>query len=156
MQFRESVFFTTVRRRVKKFNRYSSLPADSSGSAAIEFAAVMPVFLVLTAGIIAFGIYLGTVHSVQQLAADVARATVPGLSTKERQSLAQRFVDTRSQSYPLLRPDKLHLITSETGNQFNVTMQYDASDLPIWVFKGLVPMPSPSIKRSSAVVHGGN
>lgn len=156
MKFRESVSIPTFRRRPKKFNRYSALPADSSGSAAIEFAAVMPVFLVLTAGIIAFGIYLGTVHSVQQLTADVARATVAGLSTKERQSLAQSFVEERSQSYPLLRPDKLRMSTSESGNQFNVTMQYDASDLPIWVLKGLVPMPSPSIKRTAAVVHGGN
>ena len=59
------------------------------GASAVEFAIVGPVFVLLMMGMIAYGIYFGAVHSVQQLAADAARASVAGLDESERIWLAE-------------------------------------------------------------------
>src|SRR5689334_21418066 len=61
---------------------------DVSGVAAIEFAVVFPLFLLIILAIIGYGSYLGAAHSVAQLAADAARASVAGLSDTERASIA--------------------------------------------------------------------
>ena len=65
-----------------------ALPRRTSGAAALEFAVVLPVFLAVMLGILAYGIYFGAVHSAAQLAADAARASVAGLSDDERAAIA--------------------------------------------------------------------
>jgi len=42
---------------------------DPGGAGAIEFAIVAPLFLLILLGLLVYGIYLGSVHSVEQLAA---------------------------------------------------------------------------------------
>ncbi len=65
---------------------------NEDGTAAIEFALVLPVFLVLMLGILAYGIYFAAAHSTAQLAADAARASVAGLNDVERANLAKASV----------------------------------------------------------------
>ncbi len=125
------------------------------GTAAIEFAAVVPVFLAITFGILAYGFYLGAVHSVQQLSADAARASVAGLSNTERLQLAEAYVAAAASDYPLLELARVAVAASDTDGRFTITVTYDASHLPIWGLKGLVPMPAKSIERSAVIAHGG-
>jgi Flp pilus assembly protein TadG len=46
-----------------------------------------PLFILLLLGMVAYGIYFGASHSVQQIAADGARTAIAGLNQTERQAL---------------------------------------------------------------------
>lgn len=127
------------------------------GASAVEFAIISPLFILVLVGILAYGLYFGAAHSVQQLAADAARASVGGLSPAERQAIALAQVDAGAESYPLLRRDML-TVTADPGadpNLFEVHVIYDATHLGIWGLSGLIPLPSPVIERSAAIRRGG-
>ena len=70
----------------------AKLRRNEAGAAAAEFAVVAPIFIFFGLGIIAYAIYFGAAHSVQQLAADAARSSVAGLSASERQSIVLGFI----------------------------------------------------------------
>jgi Flp pilus assembly protein TadG len=131
---------------------------DRSGVAAIEFAIVGPLFFLVLLGVLIFAIYFGTEHSVQQIAAEAARASVQGLTEEERAALAQNQVNAIVGSYPLI--DRNYLTVSAAAapgdaNLFNVRISYDASRSIVFAFEGLIPMPSKTIARSAVVRRGG-
>jgi Flp pilus assembly protein TadG len=131
---------------------------DEAGTSAIEFAIVLPVFLTIVFGIIAYGVYFGTAHNVQQLVADAARASVAGITPDERASLARAHIDRSVASYPLLRPKNLKIEAAPSAkdpNLFEVRLHYDASDLAIYVLEGLVPLPDKEIRREAVIRRGG-
>ena len=131
---------------------------DRSGVAAIEFAIVGPLFFMVLLGVLTFAIYFGTVHSVQQLAAEAARATVQGLTDSERTALAQTQVTSSVGSYPLIDPNYLTVSAAASPNDanlFNVSISYDASRSIVFAFEGLIPMPPKTIARSAIVRRGG-
>lgn len=131
---------------------------DRSGVAAIEFAIVGPLFFIVLLGVLIFAIYFGTVHSVQQIAAETARATVQGLTEAERNAIALNHVKTIVGSYPLLDPNyvTVQAATSPSDpNLFNVSIRYDASRSIVFAFEGLIPMPPKTISRSAVVRRGG-
>ena len=122
-------------RRSKKFNRdaLSKLTNDAAGTAAIEMALVFPIFLAVTLGILAYGIYFGAAHSIQQLAADAARSSVAGLDDVERSSLAGAYVQNNSARYALLTASLITIQAAPnagSSNDFVVTLSYDASNPP--------------------------
>ncbi len=122
---------------------------------AVEFAMLLPLFLVLVFGIVVFGAYLTMVHGVQQLAAEAARSSVAGLSEVERVSLAENYVTTNAGSYPLLQPRHLTVSAATSGSDvFVVTVNYDASDNLIYTLP-FVPAPPSTIIRSAAIPFGG-
>ena len=124
-------------------------------ASAVEFAMLLPLFLVLVAGIVVFGAYLTMVHGVQQLAAEAARSSVAGLSEIERASLAENYVTTNVGSYPLLQPGHLTMSAATSGGGvFVVTINYDASDSIIFTLP-FVPAPPSVIVRSAAIPFGG-
>lgn len=129
-----------------------------SGAAAIEFAIVAPIFLMLLFGMIAYGIYFGAAHSVQQLAADAARTAIAGLDNEERESLVSSFVENNADNYTFISSDKVAFLFQENPadvNQFTVQVRYDASHLPIWnIFAGL-PLPGKTILRTTTIRIGG-
>ena len=131
--------------------------ADTSGAAAVEFAIVASIFLVLALGILAYGIYLGAAHSVSQLAADSARASIAGLSDSQRTEIAKNHATAHAEDFFMLTREKLKVVAGpqDAGNQFAVTVSFDASDLPIWFMSGLVPLPSKTIVRSASIKRGG-
>ena len=129
-----------------------------SGSIAVEFALIFPVALVFFMGLLAYGVYFGAAHSVQQLAADAARASVGGLDDAERASIASAHVAASGAAYPLLHPDRISVSAASLAadpSQFEVRIAFDSADLPIWVFSGLVPLPSKTIERAAVVKRGG-
>lgn len=134
------------------------LAKDSRGVAAIEFALVFPVFLIVVLGILAYGIYIGATHATAQLAAESARASVAGLSNTERTSLAEAYVKAHAASYPILDPSKISVVATAAPAQpdeFRVAVRYDASQLPIWHFAAFLPLPSKTIERTATVKRGG-
>ncbi|WP_127145072.1 TadE/TadG family type IV pilus assembly protein [Pelagibacterium montanilacus] len=131
---------------------------DRAASSAVEFALLMPVYLMLVLGALAYGIYFGATHSVQQLAADAARAAVAGLGAEERAMLADGFVATNARSYLWLDPDRLEVVPEPSPfdpGQYHVTVRYDASALPIWNIYPPLPLPSSTIAHRSTIRNGG-
>lgn len=146
----------STRFRGQLFDRGRS--RGQSGSAAVEFALVAPILLVSLIGILTYGIYFGVANSVQQLAADAARASVAGLNDQERADIARQHVSVQSPSYVLIDSRRVTVSAeSVAGNpdMFQVAVRYDASGLPIYVFEKLVPMPPRTITRTSIVHRGG-
>lgn len=128
------------------------------GASAVEFALVLPIFLMLSFGIVAYGSYLAVVHSVQQIAAEAARSAVAGLTDVERATLARRNVYNHVGSYPLIDPGRLfveHAATDPSTGTFRVRLRYDADDMFVFQLPTVVTLPSRQIIRSAAVQRGG-
>jgi len=131
---------------------------DEAGAAALEFAILTPVFLLLTTGMIAYAIYFGAAHSVQQLAADAARTSIAGLTTTERNSLVSTFISNNAAGYVLIDPQYLSSTIAPSANdptEYSVTLTYNASTLPIWNLYVPLPLPSRTITYSSVIRLGG-
>ncbi len=129
----------------------------TDGAAALEFAIIAPVFFMSVFSMIAYGIYLGAAHSVQQLSADAARAAVAGLSLTERQYLARNYIQQSTLRHPFINPQKLSVLTTDdpaNPGQFTVTLSYNAEDLPIWSLYAFT-MPDKEIKGFSTIRLGG-
>ncbi|MCB1511680.1 MAG: pilus assembly protein [Hyphomicrobiaceae bacterium] len=133
--------------------------AESEGGAsAVEFAIVGPVFILMLLGTLAFGLYIGVSHSVAQLSADAARASIAGLDDAERASIARQYVERNASGFPLVDAGR---ITVEAGpaptdsTAFRVVVSYDASSLPIWQLQNFLPLPEQTVKRVSVVRRGG-
>lgn len=140
------------------FHDRRRLATDISGAAAVEFALLLPLYLFLVLGMTAYGIYFGAAHSVQQLSADAARTAVAGLDTQERQDMARRFIERNADGYLFIDRRKLVVEVGDSVNdetQFDVTISYDATDLPIWGLWDSLPMPSRTILRRSTIRMGG-
>lgn len=135
------------------------LLSDRRGTSAVEFAVIAPLFIATILGMVAYGIYFGASHSIQQIAADAARASVAGIDDAERREIAARYVRDNSGGYPFIRADR---VTLELGGSemdpelFRVLIRYDARELPIWGLFDRVPMPSTTIRRQSQIRIGGS
>jgi len=125
-----------------------------SGAAAVEFAMIGPVFVLMLLGIAAYGGYFWLAHSVQQLANDGARAAIAGLSQSERTSLAQGTVASEETSYAAFTPSLMSVTETEQAEALTVTVSYNAANSGFWAWK-IVPMPSSTIVRSATILQGG-
>lgn len=131
---------------------------DSSGTTAIEFAMLAPLFILLLLGMVAYGIYFGASHSIQQIAADAARTAISGLDQQERQSLVAGFVHRNAGGYPFIDLQGLTVSARDSNadaSQFVVSVRYDARNLPIWNLLGGLPLPATVIARQSTIRIGG-
>jgi Flp pilus assembly protein TadG len=131
---------------------------DEGGAAALEFAILAPVFILFGTGMIAYAIYYGAAHSLQQLAADAARTTIAGLSTSERQALVSAFLDNNADGYVLIDRQALSYTLGPSPSdpdEYRVTLRYDADSLPIWNLYLPLPLPSRTITFSSSIRLGG-
>ena len=131
---------------------------DLKGTSAIEFALLSPIFILLLLGMVAYGIYFGASHSIQQIAADAARTALSGLDQAERRTRVAAFVAHNAADYPFIDPRKLSVTAQDNAadtNQFVVAVQYDARDLPIWNLLPDLPLPGTTIARRSTIRIGG-
>lgn len=131
---------------------------DRRGTSAVEFAMLAPLFILLLLGMVAYGIYFGASHSVQQIAADAARTAISGLDQQERQQLVNSFVQKNAGDYPFVDIAGLTVSAQDStadGSQFVVSVRYDARNLPIWDLLSDLPMPDVIIARSSTIRIGG-
>ena len=137
---------------------WSRFKADAAGTSAVEFAMLAPLFIVLLLGMVAYGIYFGASHSVQQIAADAARTAIAGLNQSERQTLVSDFIAHDVAGYPFVDPNKLTVSAQDSaadGSQFIVSVSYDARNLPIWNLFPKLPLPGTTIQRQSTIRVGG-
>ena len=128
------------------------------GVAALEFAIIAPVFVLMLFGMIAFGIWLSAANTIQQVAAGAARASVAGLNNEERETLARSYVANMLVSDAFIDADHVMVaITDETreDGRFLVTVSFDATHLPIWNLIGNDLLPGREIRRESVIVSGG-
>lgn len=119
---------------------------------------VAPVFILILIGILVYGIYFGTALSVTQIAAEAARASVGGLNNTERTSLAENKAEAMIRSYGFLSADRMTVVAApqaDDADVFDVAVTYDASNLPIYAFDGLLPIPPAVITRRSSIQRGG-
>lgn len=131
--------------------------SDRKGTAAVEFAIVAPIFLLLLLTLIAFGVYLSVASSVQQIAADATRAAIAGLNTAESSTLARDFVRRSTLDYYLLDPSRLTVFVGDdrqNAEQFTVRLEYDGANLPIWNLYAFT-LPDRKIIRASTIRIGG-
>lgn len=131
---------------------------DEHGAAALEFAILAPIIILMAGGILAYGIYFGAAHSLQQLAADAARTSVAGLSATERDQLVKAYLDANADGYVLIDRQALSYKVGdrpEDPDEYSVTLSYDAASLPIWNLYPPLPMPSRTIRYSSVIRIGG-
>jgi Flp pilus assembly protein TadG len=137
---------------------WASLVKCSRATSAVEFAIVMPVFLIMLFGIISFGAYLTLTHDVQQIAAEAARASIGGLSDGERASLARDSITASAAAYPMLTPERLTVVSAVTDpatNVFAVTLSYDASNMYLFDLPQFVPALPTKIVRAASIKRGG-
>jgi Flp pilus assembly protein TadG len=131
---------------------------DCRGVAAIEFAILAPVLLMILFGISAYGIYFSAVSSLQELTADAARASVAGISAAERQTIVTNYVAQSSPNYRLLSRNAITVTTAPfpgDPTRYSVTLRTDISSLPLQTTTGFFPMPSGVIQRTAVVRIGG-
>jgi Flp pilus assembly protein TadG len=131
---------------------------DTRATAAIEFAILMPVFLLMLTGMMAYGIYFGATNSIQQLTADAARTAIAGLDGAERDRLVGAFLTNNAGEYLLIDQSRVSFtIGDKPGDptQYRVTVHYDASELPIWNLYLPLPLPSHTITYTSTIRRGG-
>ncbi|OBZ92342.1 hypothetical protein ADU59_26705 [Pararhizobium polonicum] len=127
------------------------------GTAALEFALVAPLFFMTIFTMIGYGIYLSASYSVQQIAADTARTAVAGLSSVERKSLSNTYIQSSKLDYAFINKSKLNVDVKDDAsnlNQFTVTVAYDSSDLPIWNLFAFA-LPDKVIRRYATIRLGG-
>ena len=106
----------------------SAFRKDQSGAVAVEFVLIAPILFALLFGIVVMGYFMGLSHSVKQLAAGAARASVAGLDAGERQSLADAYIAGAGQRYPLLVPASVSAdvqIASGAAAAITVDVTYD-------------------------------
>lgn len=132
---------------------------SEEGTAAIEFALILPIFLTLLLGILAYGIYFAAAHSTAQLAADAARASVAGLTDTERSSIARASVASNVRNYGVLLDANKVVVDAaplpSDATEFRVAVRYDAASLPIWSFAPFLPLPSTTIEQTAVIKRGG-
>jgi len=142
--------------RVLKRNGRAGL-ACRCGSSAVEFALVAPILLMLFAGITAFGICLGAAHNLRQIAAEAARASIAGVTDRERETLAQTMVLRSLSSGAMFRPESVKVLVGpdpKDATMYTVTVTLDANTLGINVFSKLIPM-LPTVLRSTISIRKG-
>lgn len=127
---------------------------DQRGVAAIEFAIVAPLLIMMMFGMIMYGSWFWMAHSVQSMASEGARAAIAGLDPAEREQLARTFVGLQVGDLGL-DSAKAAVEVESTPNVIRVDIAYDASDHPLMALSGLIPSPPKVIRRTAVVRLGG-
>lgn len=127
---------------------------DTRGATIVEFALLLPILICLLMGIIGYGQYFLLAHSVQQIANDAARATVPGLSATERASLARQSVTDDVAALGQFAATRVSSRIDESGNSVAIQITLDGRGMAPFA-SAIVPLPSPVIARRAVVRRGG-
>ena len=125
------------------------------GSAAVEFALVGPILILLLAGLVVYGGWYWMAQSVQSMASEGARAAVGGLDVAERERLAKAFIASEAQAGAGLDPSRAVVTVQSDIEAIRVRVTYDVSDEPIMALAGLLPRPPEVIERTAVVRIGG-
>lgn len=120
------------------------------GAAAVEFALVGPILVMLLIGIVVYGGWFLMAQSVQSLASEGARAAVGGLDAVEREKLARDEVAEAVRGVAL-NPALTTVSTAEDAGRLRIIVRYDARRHPLMLLGGMIPTPPPIIERTAVV-----
>lgn len=118
---------------------------DTRGTAMIEMALLLPLFLMLLLGIMIYGQYFLLAHSVQQAANDGARAAITGLDAADRRAVAIRAVDRSMGGIGGYRSELRSVLVSETSEAVTVDLSYRVPEGNL-LRSTLVPTPAEVIR----------
>ena len=124
------------------------------GAAAVEFALVGPILILLLIGIVVYGGWFLTAQTVQAVASEGARAAIGGLDAVEREALVRSEV-TGAVRGVALNPDRTTILVTEQAGRLRVVVAYDSSDTPLMLMGGMLPRP-PAVIRRVAVIQVGD
>ncbi|MBV9841462.1 MAG: pilus assembly protein [Sphingomonadaceae bacterium] len=127
---------------------------DQRGTAVIELAIVAPLLLMILTGITAYGGYFWMAHSIQQAANDGARASLAGLTSGERSTLATSTVSSELARINGISPANAATTVEDDGTTLSVSVRYDASSSN-FLRLSIMPLPNRLISRSAVVRLGG-
>ncbi|QFT92040.1 TadE-like protein [Roseovarius sp. THAF9] len=129
---------------------------DTTGAVAIEFVLIAPILFALILGIITLGFYMGVSHSVHQLAAGAARASVAGLDEIERRDIATAYLAEGATRYPLLTDEALSTSLDYSGaamGSITVNVTYAAKGTLLDVADGFLGLDIDTIKGRAYVAY---
>jgi Flp pilus assembly protein TadG len=130
------------------------LSRDHSGSAIVEAAFAVPLMVMLLLGILAYGSWFMTAHSLQQAANEAARASVAGLDSAERRMLVEQSIVASRAAFPFPGAQTIGVGTSESGGYCTVTLRYNLANAAIFSVRP-GPLPGGVLERSAVVRIGG-
>lgn len=125
------------------------------GSAAVEFALIGPMFIILLIGTVVYGGWMWMAQGVQHLAAEGARAAIAGITDNERRALAQTAVSGSLDGSTILDPSATQVVVTTDPGAIRVVITYDTSGHPFMALAKLVPSPPHSIRREAVIRTGG-
>jgi len=125
-----------------------ALRNSTRGTAMIETALLLPLFLMLLLGIMIYGQYFMLAHSVQQAANDGARASITGLDAADRRAVAIRAIDRSMHGVGGYRIELRDIAVSETADAITVDLTYRVPEGSL-LRNALVPSPGEVIRASA-------
>jgi len=128
----------------------TGLLRHSKGAVIVEMAVALPVLLTLIMGIISYGDWFLTAHSIQQTANDAARSAISGLTATERQATAIATAQTDMRRGGVLNPARATFSVNDDNTTVVVAVNYDASSDPL-LHLSFVPMPATTIQRTAVI-----
>lgn len=130
--------------------RRRSLLGSRRGATLVEFAFVLPVFIMVVLGIVTYGAWYLKAHQVQQAANDAARAALAGLNPSERAAIAGTSITRSLERSDSLDPARATVALDDDGAVLVVRLSYDATQDPL--FKtALIPPPATTIARTATI-----
>jgi Flp pilus assembly protein TadG len=126
------------------------LAADIRGVAVVEMAIVLPVLLVILMGIVTYGSWFLTAHSVQQVANDAARASLAGVNATDRANIVNASVATSVRRGGTLSATHTSVAIDDDGATLVVHLSYDASSNPLFT-ASMLPLPEKVIRRDAVI-----
>lgn len=127
-----------------------ALLRDERGGVLVEAAFALPLMVALLLGILLYGSWFMTAHSLQQAANDAARAAVAGLNATERRTLVDQSVNASRTAFPLPGAQTIGVAASDNSGYYKVTLTYNLSNAPFFS-TALFPLPAAQIERSAVV-----
>lgn len=130
-----------------------ALLRHDAGSVLVEAAFALPLMVALLLGILIYGSWFMTAHSLQQAANDAARSAVAGLNAGERRMLVDQSLAASRAAFPAPAAETIAVGTSENGSFYRVTLRYDLSRAPIFSTTP-IPIMATTLERSAVVRMG--
>lgn len=130
-----------------------SLGHSNRGTAAVEFALLAPVLLLLSFIMVGYGLLFTTQVALQQLSADLTRAALGGLTLTEKQARAEAHLAGRIDSFVVLDGDmaSVQVLYDDATQETEVILEYRTVNHPIRILDGLLPMPPDTLEIRSSI-----
>lgn len=138
--------------------RFLSWKGNESGASTVEFVLLLPFMIGFLGLIAASSLYLALSSDVQQLAHELARASLPRAESTQTEadcdSLRDRWVPPLASNLPMLDAARVLAVNCRQDTDadiLQVTVDYDTRGTLAAILGGLVGMEFDSFRRSSFI-----